>query len=439
MNFHDEMKRMFMKVIAGGVEPAEWEKWWDSHRKKLEDMLNRGDFERIMPDSWSVSYHWMVKTQSAVAYHFYTQGRPVKISDYYEKKAQEEERRMRQAAMDSFYERVAPARQQWENYLEGHPTQSVAFDWKKLLGTPPGQKPAQEFSYKGARDTEQRKQCINELHLRLKENVQAKIAPLAKAYGMKKTGPKTFVREKNGLVARVNFVGYFRGGGYESMDCYLCPVYALPAGILDLPGPVCQGENFHKMDKDWVSIIESASDAVDADRVQAVNQKFDDILTYLAEDIFPEWQKIDNMEIYFAKERQEYLKATEAGPKEPWMPWRSMWDLSTGDQKHPWRADAYLFGVWDLLSGREEEGYARLDECIGHNADYMKSLLKQYPKAYNDPRDSLSVIYFNAQLFAKTKQITDAGERRKAIRETYEEVCRFMRYFHGLAKRVERS
>ena len=107
------------------------------------------------------------------------------------------------------------------------------------------------------------------------------------------------------------------------------------------------------MDKDWVGTIESASDAVDADRVQRIK-------TYLAEDIFPEWQKIDNMETYFAKERQEYLKATEVGPKEPWMPWRSMWDLGT-------------------------------------------------------------------------------GERRKAIRESYEEVCRFMRYFHGLAKRVERS
>ena len=36
------------------------------------------------------------------------------------------------------------------------------------------------------------------LKLRLKENQQAKIAPVAKEYGMKKAGPKTFVREKNG-------------------------------------------------------------------------------------------------------------------------------------------------------------------------------------------------------------------------------------------------
>lgn len=440
MNFHDEMKKVFLKVIAGAVEPAEWQSWWDSHSKKLEEVLDRGDFGRIMPAEWSVSYHWMVKTQSAVAYHFYRQGRPVKTSDYYEKKAQEEEMHMRQAAMDSFCEQTASARQQWERYLEGHPTQPVNFDWQKLLGTPPGQKPAQVFPYKGARDAEQRKQCIEELHLRLKENVQAKIAPLAKAYGMKKSGAKTFVREKNGLVARVHFVGYFRGGGYESMHCYLCPIYAIPTGILGLPGPVCRGENFRRMDKEWRE-IEYGGEAVDADRVQAINQKFDDILTFLAEDIFPEWQKIDSMETYFAKERQEYLKATETGPEEPWMPWRSMWDLSTEDKKHPWRADAYLFGVWYLLSGREREGYERLDECVEYNAKYRKSHYAssdEYLKAYNDPKDSLAVMCRNAELFARTKQITDAEERQKAIRDTYEEVCRFMRYFHGLSKRVER-
>lgn len=51
------------------------------------------------------------------------------------------------------------------------------------------------------------------MHLRLKENMQAKIAPLARAYGMKKAGPKTFVKEQNGIVSYLNFVGYFRGGG----------------------------------------------------------------------------------------------------------------------------------------------------------------------------------------------------------------------------------
>ena len=49
--------------------------------------------------------------------------------------------------------------------------------------------------------------------------------------------------------------------------------------------------------------------------VERINEKFDDILTYLADGILPEWQKIDSLETYFAKERLEYLKATETGPK----------------------------------------------------------------------------------------------------------------------------
>ena len=85
----------------------------------------------------------------------------------------------------------------------------------------------EDFPYKKARTAEQWKECKDELKLRLKENLQAKIAPVAKAYGMKKAGPKTFVREKNGLVARIQFIGYFRGGGYEAMTFYLCPIYAI--------------------------------------------------------------------------------------------------------------------------------------------------------------------------------------------------------------------
>ena len=116
-----------------------------------------------------------------------------------------------------------------------------------------------------------------------------------------------------------------------------------------------------------------------------------------------------------------------------------MWDLDTGGKKHPWRADDYLFGVWDLLSGKEEEGYARLEECVRFNSDYMESRLKERREAYNDPREPIAVMYHNAQLFVRTKQIADAGKRRNAIMGAYEEVCRFMRYYHGLAKKTERD
>ncbi len=437
MSFQDEMKQIFLRVAEGEVEPKEWEAWWNSHSLKLEEALNRGDRGRMMPALWDASYYWMAKTQSGVAYYFHAQGRPVKVSDYYEKKMLEEEERERQKAMKGYHKDTAPARQRWEAYLEGHPTDTIIFDWKRLLGTPAGQKPAKDFPYKHARTTQQWKECGEELKLRLKENLQAKIAPVTKAYGMKKAGPKTFVREKNGLVTRIQFVGYFRGGGYEAMFCYLCPLYAIQYGILGLPGHICQGESFQRMQKDW-GVIQYGMEAVDAAMVERINRKFDDILIFLADNMLPEWQRIDSLETYFAKERRDYLKATRTGPKNPGTG-RPMWNLDMGEKEDPWRADDYLFGVWDLLNGKEAEGYAHLEECVRHNSDYMKEHLKEFPGACSDSRDAMAVMYRNAQLFLGTKEIPKTEKRRDRIRETYEEVCRFMRYYHGLAKKTERN
>ncbi len=437
MSFQDEMKQMFLRVAAGEVEPEEWAKWWNSNSLKLDEALNRGDRGRMMPALWSASYYWMAKTQRGVAYYFHAQGRPVKTSGYYEEKAQEEEMRERQKATEKYHKNTASARQRWEAYLQNHPTETIIFDWKSLLGTPAGQKPAKDFSYKKARTTEQWKECGEELKLRLKENLQAKIAPVAKAYGMKKAGPKTFVREKNGLVSRIQFIGYFRGGGYEAMSCYLCPIYAIQYGILGLPGHICQGEDFQRMQKDW-GVIQYGTEAVDAATVERINRKFDDILIYLADGMLPEWQRIDSLETYFAKERQDYLKATDTGPQNPRTN-RPMWDLDARGKEDPWRADDYLFGVWYLLTGKETEGYARLEKCVNHNSEYMEERLKEFPEAYNDPRDAMAVMYHNAQLFLGTKETPDAEKRRDKIQETYEEVCRFMRYYHGLAKKTERD
>ena len=255
--------------------------------------------------------------------------------------------------------------------------------------------------------------------------------------GMKKSGPKTFVREKNGLVFRIRFIGYFRGGGYEEMSCYFCPIYAIQYGILGLPGHICQGENFQRMQKDW-GVIQYGMESVDAAMVERINRKFDDILIFLADGVLPEWQKMDSLETYFAKERLDYLKATETGPQNP-RTGRAMWDLDSRGKADPWRADDYLFGVWDLLTGKEMDGYARLEECVRHNSDYMENRLKEFPGACSDPRDAMAVMYHNAQMFLGTKEIPDGEERRDKIQETYEEVCRFMRYYHGLAKKTERD
>ena len=211
MAFQDEMKQMFLRVAAGETEPKEWETWWNSNLFKLAEMLTQGDLRRMMPAYWRSNYAWMAKTQDAVAYYFHAQGRPVKTSGYYEEKAQEEDTRDRQNIMETYHRKTAFARKPWEEYLEKHPTEAVSFDWNGLLGTPPGQKAARIFNYRDAYTEEQWKECGAELKLRLKENLQAKIAPIAKAYGMKKAGPKTFVRERNGLVWRIQVIGYFSG------------------------------------------------------------------------------------------------------------------------------------------------------------------------------------------------------------------------------------
>ena len=64
--------------------------------------------------------------------------------------------------------------------------------------------------------------------------------------------------------------------------------------------------------------------------------------------------------------------------------------------------------------------------------------MKKYPNAHNDPRDPLAVMYHNAQMLLASQRIENAAKRRDAIQKTYEEICLFMRYFHGLAKKAER-
>ena len=204
MSFQDEMKQMFLQVAAGKVEPQEWKKWWDSNKEKLEKNLTRGDRMRIMPTQWHADYSWMTKTQSGVAYYLHAQGRPVKTSPSYEEKARHEEVRRIQRAMEQYHMDTASARRKWEEYLAKRPADPSLlpwknFHWKSLLGTPPGQEPAKAFGYQKARTTEQWKACKEELKFRLKENLQAKIAPAAKAYGMKKAGSQTFVRERPGI------------------------------------------------------------------------------------------------------------------------------------------------------------------------------------------------------------------------------------------------
>ena len=439
MNFKDEMIHIFVQAIKGEVEPEAWEKWWDNHIEKLRETLLLGDLERMEPsEQRPLDYRSMVKCQQGIAYYFYRQGKPQKCSDYYEIMAKQQEKQKRQDAMKAYHDRMKPLREQWEHYLAGHPTAPIAYDWIGTLGTPPGQ-----TSFVGNSNVQknifQRDKNISvkdkrvsnreEMHQRLKENMSAKIAPLTKAYGMKSAGPKTFVRERNGIVSYVSFTGYFRGGGYESMTCYLGPLYSIDTGLLNLPVEVYQTDIYLELKNNWGD-IQYDLEGVSAEKI---NCQFDRILTLLAEEVLPRWQQIDSLEAFFAPERQAYFGAAMTGPLDTRTN-RPLWEIKS--VPHPWHADDYLFGVWDLLCGREEAGYERLARCVEYanahrNADW-------YTWDYNNPKDHLAVYCHNAELFYQTREQANADSRRQAIKETYEQVCHFMRYYYKLSKRVTR-
>lgn len=437
MNFKEKMKEKFLEVLNGTVEPTEWEIWWNDNIDNLEKNINSHILLDIMPINYDYieGYARMVDIQKNVALFFYKDERPYKnISDYYKIKAEQVALEKYRKLLDDFHKTTMLEREAWESYLKSRPTKDIDFDWKNLLETPSLQKPPMEFDYKKPSTTEQYKECSAELKLRLKENMKEKITPLAKAYGFKKSGVNTFVKEQNGLIWSIKFRGYFRGGGYEALECYICPTYALPEGSLSIPSYITCGEAWEKVMRNW-SVIQYDLTAIDCEVVTQINQKFDDILEYLATKLLPEWQKIDSLECYFSKERIDYLKATEVGPINPHTN-RPMWQEEALNENHPWRAEHYFFGVWHLLCGEEEEGYNHLEECVLHyeNPDSYAIDFTDY----NNKRNHLSVLYYNAKLFYETKEISDMDERRQEITRIYEDVCKYMLYYHGLSKPIKR-
>ncbi|WP_321003107.1 hypothetical protein [Eisenbergiella porci] len=453
MDFINEMQNIFLQAARGEVEPALWEAWWEDHAKQLEYHLSPGYFLRIKPSARPVDYASMCRSQEGILYYFCRQGRPVeKSSDYYKIKAEEEFKRWQEKRLQDYYESISPVMDAWEAFLAKHPVASAVFDWQKRLGTPPGQVPGPcvqvlapsgpipvpphqvPAPLRGAGQIlpqDGQKENKRLMQLRLKENMQAKIAPLAKAYGMKKAGPKTFVKEKNGIVSYLNFVGYFRGGGYETMDYCICPLYDIRSNILNLPGDVMHGEHRQEMLSGW-GVIQFDVNGIDT---EGINRKFDQILTFLAEEVFPRWEQIDCLETFFAPERQALFQAMLAGPPDPIRECLLWDDRADAEKPHPWGADEYLFGIWELLSGQEEAGYERLDRCLEHGKSYVKQYLKQGNFTIESSlKDPMKLLYCNAELFYKTSGLLGKNVRRLAVLETYEYVCRYMRYFHRLEK-----
>ncbi len=435
MSFKDKMKEKFLEVLKGEVEPKDWGIWWNDNKEHLEKNINPHMQLKMMPVNGLEGYARMVDVQESVAYFFYQAGRPYKdISNYYKIKAEEVALERRRGLVEDFHKKTITERSKWEEYLKSHPTKAIQFNWRDFLGTPPLQKPPIEFTYKKARTTEQFKECSTQLKLHLKENMKEKIAPLAKAYGFKKSGGNTFIKEQNGLVWSIQFQGYFRGGGYESLNCYICPIYALPSGSLSAPAYIALGETWEKVMKNW-SVIQYGLTAIDSDVIKEINEKFDDILEYLADGLLPQWQKISSLECYFAKERIDYLKAVETGPINPYNN-RPMWQINCLNENDPWKADHYFWGVWDLLCGEEEKGYAHLEKCVLHYEDRILNGVDLGD--YNNKRSPLAVLYHNATLFYQTKEISNTDRRREEITKVYDDVCKYMLYYHGLSKPVTR-
>lgn len=452
MDFINEMENMFLQAVRGFVEPALWEAWWDAHAEQLKAHLSPGYFLRIKPGR-PVDYASMCRSQEGVLYYFYRQGHPVEnSSDYYKIKAEEEFKRLQEKRLQDYYERISPVMDAWEAFLAKHPVAPVAFDWQKRLGTPPGQAPdpsaqvpdpsgqipalphqvpAPPQSASPILPQDSQKENKSLMHLRLKENMQAKIAPLARAYGMKKAGPKTFVKEQNGIVSYLNFVGYFRGGGYEAIDYCICPLYDIRSHILNLPGDVMHGERRKEMLSGW-GVIQFYLNGTDT---EGINRKFDQILTFLAEEVFPCWEQIDCLEAFFAPERQALFQAMLAGPPDPIRECLLWDDRADAARPHPWGADEYLFGVWELLSGQEENGYERLTRCLEQGEPYIRQFQEKGDFTIeNSLKDPMKLLYCNTQLFYKTSGQVGKDARRRAVLETYKYVCRYMRGFHKLER-----
>ena len=66
-----------------------------------------------------------------------------------------------------------------------------------------------------------------------------------------------------------------------AMFCYFCPLYAIQYGILGLPGHICQGENFQRMQRDW-GVIQYGMEAVDAEkRRDRIRETYEEVCRFM--------------------------------------------------------------------------------------------------------------------------------------------------------------
>lgn len=423
MDFYDEMQAIFQQVINAQIEPHDWKEWWNKHESQLRQTLSSGDFLRIKPRqrNWENNDDFMIMSQTGIVRYFKKQGIDVAPSSLYEEKTKQKRHQQEQIALFEYDSRIQPIQQRWDEYCYQHQEKMIEFDCQQYLGILPIHK---DFSHPKYHHQE----SLNLFQQRIKENLKYKIIPLIKANDMKIVDERTFVKEDNDMITFISFIDCFYGG-YADVQFYRCPLYALGLEKMDLPRNIYYTKNYKDMQKDW-QLIEYIHQNMS---VRDIDREFDNILRFFAEDVFPSWNQIDSLDTYFCNERKEYLETMLVGPpnlKHPRI--LPLWD-DTAQDDNPWGLHDYLYGVWDLLCGNEESGYKHLKDCLKHEKSFLQ--LSQESKDSHYEKDYRVVLYRNAHCFLDTQFYFDINKRKQAIKDTYNEICEFMRYYHCLKKK----
>lgn len=435
MSFISEMNNMFIRLAECKLDVSTWEQWWNTHLNELKASLSPGDMLRIkLPVNKSINYYTMYQSQMGAKRYLEKYNIPYTDSDLYAELARNEQEDYERKIIQEDLKKIEPAHENWEKYKMQHGIQKYdfneVFDINQVMGF------CKEIT------PDQYRTPMERMKLSLKIQMDAKIAPLAKAYKMKRKSQNMFVREQNGIVTRIRFIGYFRGGGYENMITDIIPLY-MPysetmTNYCTIPFDRIYTERHDEVfeHENWscIQFVRHNEAPTNEDTVKESKQ-FDRIVSYLALDILPEYEQITSLEVFFAPERLELIDVMRVGPlvkcgglfKPSW---------NSPKRKELSQMDDYLFGVWNLINGRLEEGYHQLKSCLEHEESYL-NFYKEYNGKYTpDPTDirnySECTMYHFAQDFYDTKNILDLNQRKAAIAEIYERVCSIMRKFYRL-------
>ena len=423
------MMDVFMRLAQGRLEPEEWESWWGQHAEEVKKAVSPGDFLRIkLTPGYRVDYWAMVKCQSGVRQYLDKLGIFYLRTGEYERLAREADERKKQNVEQIYREKMEPLERAWSDYLNAH-----GLAGKDPLATYDPASTAGQYEEEALSDYKNPDACMKAF---LKKQVKLKIEPLAKAYGMKRVRPNTFIRERAGLVTVLRFIGYFRGGGYESMQLYTWPLYVTSIGFgctSDVPFSAYHTPRYLAMSRypNWGD-IKAPTDWARRPKTsqRKASEQMDRIAECLALELLPTLEQLDCLETFFPPERLAYIDATREGPPAGHT-LSPAWNIEK--QSRP-AEDGYLFGVWSCLSGQEDKGYPLLEQWVAEEADYLSNCNRMRRRP--DPADVRNwpeaAMYRFARRFLDTQSIPAGAQRRAAIDAVYDDVCAIMRRYYGL-------